>query len=278
MELFVFYIIVAICAALAYKNRRKIEFGVLTTEQGKKYPYTMGDYIKGEDSSFNGMEVTLPYTLTNFYLDSHKDSKRKGPAALYDKSQTVSLEGNFNNFFQLFVPPDSTVFVLSVLSPDVMQTLINSSQRFDVELYEDRLRIISVEKTSKKSQKPLLTAAKAIIDELDHRAKSWKQGNTVAKKLRYQKGSSVKFARFYFRKSRVITSVLGILAFIVVAGFGLMLYYTIQDPNFSDPFSKGIVPGILFYAAQTIVSVAILIVMFSPFVWLLRNKDNDIFS
>lgn len=278
MEVALFYIFIAICAIVIYKNRRKTDVGVLITASGDKYPYAIGDYLTSETSSFNGLDVTLPYSLTNFYLDSHKDSRRKGPAALYAKSQMVSLEGDFNKYFQLFVPPDSAIFALSVLSPDVMQTLITSSQRYDVELSGNHLRVITLEKTNKLMGGPLIAAAQAIIEELDHRAKSWRQGNAPAAKLLYRRGTSLKLASRYFRRSRLIVGVLSILLAVVAIGFGFALYYTHQDPTFSDPYSKGVFPGTMMYAAAAVVVVSIPIVMMAPFVWFFSKRpDKDIF-
>src|SRR5689334_238755 len=141
MDLILFYGFILICALIVYKNRRTRDVGVITTPSGMMYSYVIGNYLQSEAFNFNGLEVQLPASLANFYLDSHKDSKRKGPGALYTRSQLVSLEGDFDKYFQLFVPPKSQILVLSILSPDVMETLIKSSQRFDVELSGDQLRI-----------------------------------------------------------------------------------------------------------------------------------------
>ncbi len=276
MEVVLFYIFIAICAITFYRNRRQTDVGVLVTKSGKKYPYTVGNYLASESSTFHGLEVTLPYSLTNFYLDSHKDSRRNGPAALYAKSQMVSLEGDFNKYFQLFVPPNSATFVLSVLSPDVMQTLITSSQRYDVELSGKYLRIITLKKTDKATESSLLAAAQAIVTELDHRAKSWQQDAGMPATLLYRRGKSLKLAGTYFRRSRLIVSIVSMLLTIVVIGLGFALYYTRQDPAFSDPYSKGVFPGTMMYAAQAIIVAGVAIVMFTPLVWFFAKRLHKV--
>ncbi len=278
MEVVLFYIFIAVCAITLYRNRRQTDVGVLVTASGKKYPYTVGNYLASESSSFHGLELTLPYSLTNFYLDSHKDSRRNGPAALYAKSQMISLEGDFNKYFQLFVPPNSATFVLSVLSPDVMQTLITSSQRYDVELSGKYLRIISVKKTSKSTEGSLLAAAQAIVAELDHRAKSWRQDTNTPAALVYRRGKALKLAGMYFRRSRLIMSILFILLATVAIGLGFAFYYTQQDPAFSDPYSKGAFPGTMMYAAQAIIVTTVAVVMLAPLVWFFAkglHKDSS---
>ena len=154
-----FYLFVGICAVVYYTQRGTRNVGVIVTKKGNKYPYTIGNYLTSETSKFNGVEVILPYTLANFYLDSHKDSKKHGPAALFDASQKVSLEGDFNKHFQLFVPPSNATFVLSVLSPDVMHTLMTSSDRYDVQLSGNKLRIITLHSIGTISGQPLVHAA-----------------------------------------------------------------------------------------------------------------------
>lgn len=277
MEVVVLYIAIAVAAVVVYKNRRKVDMGVIKTASGKLYPYAIGNYLQSEAGSFNGLEVTLPYTLANFYLDSHKDSKRKGPAAMYDKGQMLSLEGDFNKYFQLFVPTGSANVALSVLSPDVMHTLVTSVQRFDVELSGNYLRIITLEKTSKLTGGPLLTAAEAVIQELDHRAKSWQPGDTPAK-LACRRGTAVKLGGRYFRRSRAIAAVLLVLLLITGTGLGLALYYTHQDPAFSNPYSKGFWAGTVMYLAEGIVLTAIPVAILSPVVWFLRSAQaRDVF-
>lgn len=278
MEVILFYIYIAICTFVAYRNRRTTEAGVITTKSGNKYGYVVGNYLKSENSTFNGLDILLPFTLTNFYLDSHKDSKRRGPAALYDRKQMIALEGDFNNYFQLFAPKGTSIFVLSVLSPDVMQTLISSSQRYDVELAGDHLRIIILEKTSKLRAGPMLAAAQAIIAELEHRSKSWQQSDMVSAKLLYRHGSTLKLLGMYIRRSRLITAVAMVLLTVVLYGLGLVFYYSQQDANFSDPYSKGILAGTIMYAAAGIVIIAIPITMLAPILWFLATRsDKDVF-
>lgn len=278
MEVVLFYILIAVSAISIYRNRHKTDVGVLTTASGKKYPYAIGNYLKSESSSFHGLEITLPYSLANFYLDSHKDSRRKGPAALYATSQKVSLEGNFNKYFQLFVPPNNATFVLSILSPDVMHTLMTSSQRYDVELSGNYLRIISHKKTNARTESSLLAAAKAIVEELDHRAKSWQHNAQPPTKLLYRRGTAVKLAGLYFRRSRLLASVAAILLAITATGLGLAYFYTRQDLTFSDPYSKGVFAGTMMYAAQAIILTTIAVVMLGPLIWFFalgRRKDSS---
>ncbi|MDQ3094286.1 MAG: hypothetical protein M3Q70_03890 [bacterium] len=278
MEVGLLYIFIAISAVIAYRKRHTRELGVLISQQGRKDVFVIGNHLHSETSIYNGLELTLPYTLVNFYLDSHKDSKRRGPAALYDQNQRISLEGDFNKYFQLFVPKENAVLALSVLSPDVMQTLINSSQRYDVELSGNHLRIISLDKVSKLTGDPLIRAADKIVAELDHRAKSWKQTDAPAKLL-HKKGSTFKLAGRYLRRSRFFVSIITMLITILAVGFGLAFYYTSQDPLFNDPYSKGLFQGTMMYAAAAIFIAAVPVAMITPVIWFFTNPSSkDLFE
>lgn len=276
MELVPFYIFIAFCAYVTYKNRRKAFIGGIKTKSGEAYEFSFGNYLKSDTASFHGLDVRLPYSLANFYLDSHIDSKLRGPAALYDSSQVVSLEGDFNKYFRLFVPQASAVLVLSILSPEVMQTLKTSAKKFDVELYNDHLRIISNEKVDiNTAQANFIVVAEAIIKELDERAKSWQKTNEQPTKLIFRRGITFKLANLYVRRSRVITSVLTILFMIVIIGLGMAFYYNELEPNFNDPFSKGTFAGTMMYAAEYIIVATIIILMLGPIVWLLTRRFKD---
>lgn len=275
MEVVFFYILVAVCAFFAYKNRRKSKAGVIAIK-GKSFGYVLGNYLESEGATFHGLDIHLAYSMANFYLDSHKDSRRRGPGLLFDPSQKLALEGDFNNYFQLFVPKGSHVLALSILSPDVMRTLMNSSERYDVELYNDHLRIISLKKPyGTSSEDELLAAAKAVLIELDHRASSWQDSNEPPQKLRYRKGATFKLAGVYLRRSRVFAVLSVLLLGIVGAGLWLAYYYSMQDPNFSDPYSKGVLVGTLIYVASGLVLAAIPIAMLAPFVWFFGIKPGE---
>jgi hypothetical protein len=278
MEVVFLYIVIAVCAFAAYRNRRKTTVGVIKHKK-HTYGYVLGDYLQSEDTSFHGIDITLPYSLANFYLDSHKDSKRQGPGMLFDASQRLALEGDFNTHFQLFVPKDSAVLVLSILGPDVMQTLIHSSGRYDVELRNQHLRIISAHKVfGTAGQAQLLHAASSVLSEIEHRAASWPKNTAPPQQLRYRKGVTLKLAGRYLRRSRVLTYLALLLTSMMAFGLGLIFYYTSLDPNFNDPFSKGVFAGTIMYAATFLLLAAMAVVMLAPIVWFFgRRQGKDIF-
>lgn len=279
MEIVFAFLFFAATVVESYRNRRQYKVGSIAGKK-QKYGYSMGNFLISEQATFHGLDITLPYTLTNFYLDSHKDSKYKGPALLFDPSQKLALEGTFNRSFQLFIPKGSGVLALSVLSPDVMQTLITSSGRFDVELYDYHLRIMTPKKVyGTEMEAALLTAAKALLKELDHRAGSWQPQKELPAKLQYRKGATLKLAGRYLRRSRLIAALSVLLGGILASGLVLSYYYTLQDQSFSDPFSKGWLAGVLMYAAAGMAIIGAMAAVIGPLAWFLwKNKSpKDIF-
>ena len=51
-----------------------------------------------------------------------------------NKSQALSLEGNFDSYFTLYVPTKYEKDALYIFTPDVMARLIDSSRDFDIEI------------------------------------------------------------------------------------------------------------------------------------------------
>jgi hypothetical protein len=270
MAIIAFYVFLLASWLIWYRNRRKVRFGTLYDKSGQVYAYALGNYLASEVATFNGIDITLPSPMTNFYLDSHKDNRRRGPGLLFDSKQKLNLEGDFDKYFQLFVPEKGQVLALSILSPDVMQTLISSSQRYDVELYGTHLRLISLQKVydNAEIQADLLRAAQAVLNEVSQRQKSWEDRSPRPARLKYRPGQTFKFGSRYVRRSRLFLSVGLVLAAIVIGGFSLSGYYTYQDPHFSDPYSKGFVEGTLMYAAAAIFIAAIPIALLGSIVWL----------
>lgn len=74
--------------------------------------------------------LVLPKQYPHLYLDG----KANGKFSQYQDNQKVALEGDFNNYFTLYMPEGSAAGSLSVLSPDVMQTVIDQGKALDLEI------------------------------------------------------------------------------------------------------------------------------------------------
>ena len=102
------------------------------------------------------------------------DSRSNGTAGRYQSGQKVELEGNFNKYFDLFMPEGSSAGSLTVLSPDVMQTLIDQAQAFDVEIENNNVSLITVGYAyTQENLSSLMKAGNAIVKEFSEINRSW---------------------------------------------------------------------------------------------------------
>lgn len=149
------------------------------------YPYLLGDQLLryGGAALFSGIELQLPKKLPHIFLDAHaNDRKTRRPEFVYDPENRVSLEGDFDRYFQAYAPTAHKMLALSILTPEVLQTCIRSTHRFDVEIIEDKVRLIVPSKRvtrNERLQQELMVAAEAVMKEIDHRLRSWNEAGLV---------------------------------------------------------------------------------------------------
>jgi hypothetical protein len=176
MEVVVLVVFIIINVVGAYFTRHRYKVGVIRTKKGL-LGYSMGNYLNSQYGikSFHGIDILLDKPMMHLYLDSHKDSKHKGPTVYIEPRQRISLEGNFNKYFQLFAPNGQESLALSIISPDVMHTLQTHVEKYDLEIYYNHVRLISVEKVygDPRREQDILAAAQQIIEDIMHRNATW---------------------------------------------------------------------------------------------------------
>jgi hypothetical protein len=186
------------------------------------YDYNIGDNVflsaKG-----HGIELTLPKLLPEIYIDSHNDGKNRTPIDYIKRGQKLTLEGDFNNYFQVFCAPEASVLVLSILTPDLMAVLVDASEKYDVRIVGKTLQIFSNGRIFKQPEKQaaLLTVAEKLISEIDHRMKSWRDDIDNLKLLDVDnQEQSVKIGKRYFRS--------GSVALVMVTAFFAAVFYILS--------------------------------------------------
>lgn len=235
-EFFANLAILAIILLVIFWPKKPARNGTLTTRAAHNYPYTLGNNFQTEGKRMNGISVTIPKTLPHIYLDNHADSRTRGPRFTFHNSQRVMLEGDFNKYFQLFVPKQFHNQALSILSPDVMQTLIKSNQKYDVEIHGRRINIISAQRLKLKQSTldELQKIALQLLEEIEHKLKSWsKTSEAEAQKahLTFYDEESVKLFGRYIGVARLAV----IVSFLIGAMFYVMAY-TFWQQEKSEPF------------------------------------------
>lgn len=189
----------------------------------KDYAAEIGDDLQAEwifqsgaISKFKGISIKLDKALPHMYLDSHHDSKFNGPRFYIPLKNKVSLEGDFDSYFQLYAANGYKQLALSIISPDVMQTLIDSASKYDVEIIRKTIRIISQKNVynKPKAEQRLLDAAGPLLREIEQRMKSWNDHDyekIKASKMKVEYESTGKIGKYQIRFAWLICAVIGLM-------------------------------------------------------------------
>lgn len=109
------------------------------------YRYTavisQGGDSAGSAYSYFTLSAKLPAALPPFMLDATVDGKsfQQVPAGL----ERISLEGNFDQHFRLYQPIGTQVDVLSIITPEFMQALIESAYFVNIIVDEQYVHFLS---------------------------------------------------------------------------------------------------------------------------------------
>ncbi|MFZ2544638.1 MAG: hypothetical protein WAW80_01550 [Candidatus Saccharimonadales bacterium] len=114
--------------------------------------FQVGEYNSTYDKSkseriykFGYIEIPLKRNIPNMLLDTKNNNmsifgmELSNLPVKYDKSQVVSLEGDFDKFYTLYAPKGYDADVRYVFTPDLMQLLIAESNSTDVEIVDNTM-------------------------------------------------------------------------------------------------------------------------------------------
>lgn len=143
------------------------------------YTYVTGYGRDRTTHEYGYAKITLSRKLPHMFLDA-KGNNFLGFSGLpdsFNRSQTLSLEGNFDKYFQLYAPKEYERDALYVFTPDVMACLIDNGKKYDMEVVDDNLFIYSGSHFNLLSQahlEPLLSIVEKIGAELRSQTDSYK--------------------------------------------------------------------------------------------------------
>jgi len=109
------------------------------------YSFTVG-YGKSQHTySYTGFELQTNVHLPDIVIHPKSAIDFIGLGADWKPNGTkaISLEGNFNDYFKVFIPEGSEVETLQILAPDVMTDLIDNYKEFIQEFYSNAMYVIS---------------------------------------------------------------------------------------------------------------------------------------
>ena len=120
------------------------EWAFMDYEFDKITHYKNGSFVSSH-VYYSVMQITLPRKLPHIVLDS-KHTRGKQMRFKFDSEQKISLEGNFDTYFDTYFPAHYEIDLLSIITPEVMEVLIQANQ-FDIEIYEGSLKLYSTMKS-----------------------------------------------------------------------------------------------------------------------------------
>ena len=113
------------------------------------YTYTTGSGKSRQRYTLGYVAIELPRKLPHMVLDSKRNNVKLFGLNLsnlpvnFNKSQHLSLEGDFDSHFTLYAPLEYERDALYVFTPDLMALFIDQSGAFDAEIVDDTLFIYS---------------------------------------------------------------------------------------------------------------------------------------
>lgn len=130
-------------------HRSSFDTVVSGTYQGLPFQFGNATLVTGsgrsETRNYYGIIcVSLSRRVPHVLLDSkHNNSWGMSNFVSLKRSQRLRLEGDFNKYFDLYVPQGYERDALYFLTPELMSLLIDSGAQFDVELVDNQLFIYS---------------------------------------------------------------------------------------------------------------------------------------
>lgn len=102
------------------------------------FNYTTGGGKNRQTHTRGYVRIKLPRRLPHMILDA-KSNNFLGKISNIDGigGQKLNLEGDFDNYFTLYAPPEYATDALYVFTPDIMQLLIDTAHKYDCEIIDD---------------------------------------------------------------------------------------------------------------------------------------------
>lgn len=110
------------------------------------YEYVTGSGKNRSTHTYGYVKIPLKRNLPHMVLDGKANNLFgivTGLSDSFDRSQKLSLEGDFDKYFTLYAPKEYERDALYVFTPDVMQTLIDEGRHYDMEIVDNELFIYS---------------------------------------------------------------------------------------------------------------------------------------
>jgi len=161
------------------------------------------------------VEIELPRVMPHIILDSQLESGGSALPIQFDKDQRIKLEGDFDNYIHLYAPQNYQIAALSIITPDVMQTLLGFKKYCDIEIIGARLYFYWLGKVETPSDyKDMLAIVESMLAEISTKLT---RGDIFANEAQAQVHSSP-----IASGARLKKSTFGLAAVLFTAGYLLV--------------------------------------------------------
>lgn len=140
------------------------------------YQFTTGSGKNRTTHYYTVARVELARTFPHLILDSKSTwaIREHGNA-----TQRIGLEGDFDKHFSLYCLPNEQIEALSIITPDVMQTLIDANKPQDIEIVDNYLYFMCAhDRRDAAGLPPLLVSVDALAEQIAHKAKTIRYAQT----------------------------------------------------------------------------------------------------
>ena len=201
---------------------RKVKFSLTAPGDFSfaNYDYTIGSGKNQQTIEVTFAKVKLPRAVPQLYLNAR--SNWINADAMSYKVQKLKLEGDFDQFFETYAPPEYQIDALQLLTPDVMQALKEVAAAYDFELVGDYLYAYAAPQTIKSAKllETFLAAVQQVAAQFSHQAKVYTSDHVVSVNGVSQIAPVARFAR---KRMTVYVVIILLITFLVFFALPLIL-------------------------------------------------------
>lgn len=157
------------------------------------YVYSLKFFVGNEDDfskeyNYKVIRINLDKYFPQIILDNHRSNTIiTGFASEYGLVE-IELEGDFSKYFKVFIERNDTIDALSILSPDVMQTILSTNKLQDIEINGKYIYFINdSESVNPKDIRIFINSVFEIYKEMQFRSKTYNALDVKYKKIEYKK-------------------------------------------------------------------------------------------
>ena len=164
--------------------------------------------------------VIIPDTQLQLIINSRlaNDIASGGNLSNYSEQQKFELEGEFGEFYDVYMPEKSQSESLTLLTPDVMMYLLTELARYDIEIYGDTLYLYAYTHEKMEEIEKLIRKIDYLVSDMKLKPTDVRiEHNTNAIVARTATSSQTSYKKLQGRNPKLIGSIL--IAVIIIMQF-----------------------------------------------------------